>query len=247
MVSWAPRALALIPAGAEKQRKLILDALSKKRPEDVLKLASSSQNADERMELILSGLRELAAQSPAKARAWLESCTDPKDRVAAEKAHRVGMVLANPLRVADLAGQTSDREEIYRLWNAATEKARKMDSETFRQLANAPMPSWISSTVLSFFAHRDPVAAADLAAKEPLQQNGQVGWGMGQAFAEWASRDRSLAVEKAQTLTGAQRSAAMAGIASEWGMSEPAAALAWVGSFSTSERQNTRSAPSFWA
>jgi hypothetical protein len=236
VMTWAPRALDLISSN-EQERKFILNALAKKRPEDVLKLASTRKSAEERADLISSGLRELAAQNPARARAWLDGCTDPKDRTAAEKAMRAGTVQADPLRAVELAGAAPDREEGIQLLGAAVQQAAKMGSGIVRQLASTPMPGWMLSQVLFEFAQRDPEAAVDLAAKQPLEGN-EASWGMEVAFAQLAARDRSLAFEKMQTLTGASRSAAIAAIASEWGVSEPAAALDWVGSFPASERKN---------
>jgi hypothetical protein len=248
MGTWAPRALALIQVGGQMnsgdvrgQRLRILDALSKKRPEDVLKLISAGKDADERRDLISSGLRELAAQSPAKASAWLESCTDEKDRAIAEKAIRAGLVQADPLRVVDLTANISDHGELGSLWYAARLKAMKMGPETGRQLAHAPKPVWLSAEVLAWFAQYDPDAAVDLAAKQPLEGN-ETSW-MEMTFAQLAARDHSLACEKVQSLTGATRVAAIAGIAAEWGGSEPAAALDWVASFPAPERKKTAVLP----
>ena len=91
VMTWAPRVLELIPA-KEGARGMILDALAAKRPEEMLALAPSRKDAGERAEIISRALRELAAQDPAKARAWLNACTDPADRRVAEKAMRLGTV-----------------------------------------------------------------------------------------------------------------------------------------------------------
>ncbi len=249
MGTWVPRALAAIRVGErmnssdlQVSRWRILRVLSKQRPEDVLKLVSSTKSADERRDLISSGLRELAAQNPAKASAWLESCTDKTDRAIAEKTIRAGLVQGNPLRVVDLTADLSDRNEVTYLWSNARQKAMTMGSETVRQLANAHMPGWLSSEILATFAQQDPEAAADLAAKYPLQGD-QSSWGMEMVFAQLTARDRSLACEKVQTFTGTTRSAAIAGIASEWAASEPAAALEWVTSFPASDRKRTTILP----
>ena len=112
VMTWAPRVLELIPA-KEDARGLILDALAAKRPEELLALAASRKDAKERAEIISRALRELAERDPAKARAWLDGCTDPADRRVAEKAIRLGTVQADPLRAIELAGV--DREPAGRL------------------------------------------------------------------------------------------------------------------------------------
>jgi hypothetical protein len=151
VMTWAPRMLELIPANQDA-RSYILDALAAKRPEEMLALVPSRKDAKERAEIISRALRELAQHDPAKARAWLAGCTDAADRRVAEKAVRLGMVQADPLRAVELAGSIENREEASTLLGAAAERAAKMGTGVLRQLATTPMKPWMLSSILNELA-----------------------------------------------------------------------------------------------
>ncbi len=234
VMTWAPRVLELIPA-KENARGLILDALAAKRPAELLALVPSRKDAAERADIISRGLRELAAQDPAKARAWLDACTDPADRRVAERAMRFGTVQTDPLRAIELAGSIENRQEGRELLNAAAGYAAKMGTGVLRHLATTPMKPWMLSTVVGELAESEPVLAVDLVMKTAGDGESNA-FGFQLAFSALARRDPAQAIAKLEGLAGMQLAAAVSAIGYDWAAREPAAALAWLAERPASER-----------
>ncbi len=236
VLTWAPRVFELIPA-KENARNIVLDALTAKRPEEMLALVPTRKDAAERAEFISRALRELAAHDPAKARAWLAGCTDPADRRVAERAMRLGSVQADPLRAVELAGSIENRQEGRELIRAAAERAAKMGTGVLRQLATTPMPPWMLGSVINELANRDPALAVDLAVKSGADGKNDSS-GLQDAFYALAKRDPALAMAKMEGLAGSALADAVSAIGSEWVGREPAAALAWLAARPKAERTN---------
>ena len=234
VMTWAPRVLELVPA-KDRGRGLILDALAAKRPEELLALVPSRKDAAERAEIISRGLRELAAHDPAKARAWLNGCTDLADRRVAEKAMRLGTVQADPLRAIELAESIDNRQEGSVILRAAAESAVKRGTGVLRQLASMPMKPWMLSPILAEFAERDPEMAVDLAIKSGSDENNW-NYGLEAAFSALARRDPAQAVAKMESLAGPDLTGAVSAIGLAWAGREPASALAWLAERPVSER-----------
>ena len=213
----------------------ILDALAAKRPGEMLALVPSQKDANGRYQIISRALRELAAHDPPQARAWLNACTDPEDRRAAEKALRLGTVQADPLRAIELAGSVEDRSEGNSLLRSAAESAAKMGAGMLRQLATAPMKPWMLAPLLRELAERDPELAVDLAVQSAVGGN-DAGRGLSSAFSALARRDPAQAIGKREGLAGSARAAAIVSIGTEWAAREPAAALAWLAERPKAER-----------
>ena len=236
VMTWAPRVLELVPV-KENARGLILDALAAKRPEEMLALVPSRKDAAERAEIISRGLRELAARDPAKARAWLNGCTDAGDRRVAEKAMRLGTVQADPLRAIELAGSMENRQEANELLFAATASATKMGTGVLRQLATTPMKPWMLWPILSEFSACDPELAVDLVLKsgaEGIIANNA----LENAFAALAQRDPAQSISKLEGLKEHNLSAAVWAIGYAWAGRDAPAALAWLAERPASERRN---------
>jgi hypothetical protein len=234
VMTWAPRVLELF-AAKEEARGLILDALATKRPEELLALVPSRKDAAERADIISRALRELTAQNPAKARAWLDRCTDPEDRRVAERAMRMGTVQADPLRAIELAGSIENRLEGRELLSAAAERAAKIGPGVLRQLATTPMPAWMLSSISGQLAECDPVLAVDLALKSRADGE-NANHGLRASFFALARRDPAQAIAKTEDLVGPQRAAAISAIGLAWAMREPKAALAWLAEQPDAER-----------
>ena len=234
VLTWAPRALAVIPA-KENARGFILDALAAKRPGELLALVPSQKDASGRAEIISRALRELAAHDPAQARAWLNACTDPADRRVAEKAMRRGTVEADPLRALELAGSIENRQEGYDLLNAAANRAEKMGTGVLRQLATAPMKPWMLSSVLEKFAERDPELAVDLAVKSEADGSDR-SHALQAAFSALTRRDPAQSIARLEGLAGPELAAAVSAIGTAWAKREPAKALAWLAERPAAER-----------
>lgn len=227
VMTWASRVLASIPAKERRDREIVLDALAAKRPEELLALAASHKDPDERAEILSRALRELAARNPARARAWLDGCNDAADRRVAEKALRLGTVQADPLRAIELAGSIESRSEGTDLLKAAAERAAKIGPGVLRQLATTPMPPWMLPPLLNELAEREPELAVDLAIRSGESGEDARG-GLQTAFAALARRDVPLALARMEELDGPRRLAAVSGIGLEWAAREPEAALAWL-------------------
>jgi hypothetical protein len=239
VITWARRVLELIPKKEKQGRSLILDALAEKRPEELLALVPLQKGPEERAEIISRALRELASKDLTKAQAWLNACTDPADRRVAEKAFRLGIVKADPLRAIELAGAVDNRQEGFEIIVAAAEEARKMGPGVSRQLVTLPMKSWMLSWLLARFAESDPELAIDLALKSPSDSdtNAQT-FSLRSAFSSLARRDPALAISKLDGLSGTQLAVAVSNIGEQWASRDPVAALAWLGEKSVDERTN---------
>jgi hypothetical protein len=237
-ITWGPRILELIPK-KDAGRGLVLDAWAERRPEELLALVASRKGPEERAEIISRALRELASKDPAKAQAWLKACTDPADRRIAEKALRIGIVKADPLRAIELAGAVDNRQEGWDLIRIAAEEAGKMGPGMSRQLATMPMKSWMVSSLLGEFADRDPELAVDLALKtlSDSDKNAQL-FSLQFAFSSLARRDTTQAVAKLDGLTGPQLAIAVSVIGEEWASRDPVAALAWLAEKPADDRTN---------
>jgi hypothetical protein len=240
IASWAPRVLELIPK-KQNIRAHFLDELAAKRPEQMLAMAASRKEPSERAEIISRALRELASKNLTKAQVWLKDCTDPADRLVAEKAIRLGMVEADPLRAIELASAIDSRQEGFAIINAATQRARKMGPGVLRQLATMPMKAWMLSAVLGEFSERDPELAVDLALKSPSEADSDAqAFSLQSAFSSLSRKDPSHAISKLDGITGAhQRAAAISSIGEEWASRDPAAALSWLAEKSVAERTNS--------
>lgn len=241
VMTWAPRALELIPA-KENARNIILDALAAKRPEDMLALVPSRKDAAERADIISRALRELAEHDPAKARAWLAGCTDPADRRVAEKAMRLGAVQADPLRAVELAGAIENRQEARELMSAAAARAAKIGPGVLRQLATTPMPPWLLGSVIRELANREPAMAVDLAVKS-IADGKNDSYALYAAFYALARSEPAQAIAKMEGLAGPALAAAVSATGFEWAGREPAAALAWLAERPKAERTS----PSRWS
>jgi hypothetical protein len=238
IMTWAPHVLELIPV-RDGARGILLDALAAKRPAELLALVPSHKDASERAEIISRALRELAAQDPAKARAWLDGFTDSADRRVAEKAFRLGTVQADPLRAVELAGSIESQDERGELLEAAAEIAAKIGPGVLRQLATTPMPPWMLASVLDKLAEHEPELAVELAVKSGAEdESGRDG--MRTAFAALAQRDLSQALAKMEGLSGPQRLAAISSIGLVWSRRDPVAAVAWLMDLPVSERSDPR-------
>jgi len=93
----------------------------------------------------------------------VERCTDPADRVIAEKALRLGMVKGDPLQAIDLLRSMDDRQEASQLIAAAAASAAKMGPGVLRRLATVA-----DAILVVFFSdqsrgQKDPELAVDLA------------------------------------------------------------------------------------
>src|SRR5262249_43681219 len=122
-------------------------------------------DAADRAALIHPALIELAKRDAAKARAWLGTCTDAEDRKVAEKAVRIGMVEADPLRAVELAGSLENRREARELLTRAATRAASIGNGTLRRLATTEMQPWMIPSVIYEFSRLDPAMAVDLAIK----------------------------------------------------------------------------------
>jgi hypothetical protein len=238
IVTWAPRVLELIPK-KEQVRGLILDVLAEKRPEALLALVPSQKGSEQRAEIISRALRELASKDLAKAKAWLNACTDPADRRVAETAIRFGIVKADPLRAIELANAIDNRQESYNLIRTAAEEAGKMGAGVLRQLATLPMKSWMLSSVLQEFASSDPDLAVDLALKS-LSDNDTSAhmFSLDWAFSSLARRDPAQAIAKLDGLSGQHLASAVSAIGGVWASRDPVAALNWLMEKPVEERMN---------
>jgi hypothetical protein len=232
--AWAERLLELIPASHEA-RNPILDALALKAPEELLALVSSRKDGSERREIIARALRQLAARDLPKAQSWLNACTDPADRRAAERAISIGIAQADPLRAVELAGSVENRQIAYDILQTATASAAKTGSGKLRQLAMMPMKSWMLSTVLQEFAERDPEQAAEMAIKS-VADGGDASFGIQAAFSALARTDLDRAIAKLEGLEGANRAMAVSALGAAWAAREPAKALDWLMERPASER-----------
>lgn len=238
VMTWAPRVVELIPA-REQSRSFILEALAKKRPEQLLELAATRKDPAERAEFIAPALRELTVQNAAKARAWLERCTDPADREAAEKAIREGTVQADPLRAVELAAACKNRDEALGLMVRAKNQASQMGRGILRQLATTPMPGWMLAPIFNDISQREPELAVDLV----LQGNQEVaergGMGLSGAFTYLARSDLEKAKAKLNSVPEGMRANAMSGIAFAWIATDPAATFAWLAGLPEAARINS--------
>lgn len=236
VMTWAPRMLELVPKD-QNARGLILDALAKKRPKETLELVAGRKDARERAEIISRALRELAIQDLPKARAWLEACSDPEDRRAAEKAVRAGTVQADPLRAIELAGSIKDRNEAAQLINAAAQRAAKIGIGTLRALATMPMEPWMTAQVSGVLAERDPELAVELALKSNAEPNASA-QALRQGFSSLALRDPTAAIARMENLSGRQLGTAVSSIGMIWAMRDPVAALTWLSALTPEQRVN---------
>jgi hypothetical protein len=247
VATWAPRLLDLLPK-KENARGYVLDALAAKRPEEMLAAVASQKEAGGRAEIISRALRVLASRSLTKAQAWLKDCTDPADRLVAEKALRLGIVEAEPLRAMELSGAVDSREEGLAILEAATEQAKKIGRGMLRQLATIPMKAWMIPTILTEFSELDPELAVDLAIKGLSERDSSVqadprtqGASLRLSFSSLTRKDPLLAISKLDGIEGPQqRAAAVSAIGSEWAARDPAAALAWLGEKSAAERTSSQ-------
>jgi hypothetical protein len=159
----------------------------------------------------------------------LNACTDPADRRVAEKAVRVGIVKADPLRAIELAGAAENRNDGYDILREGAEQARKMGPGMSRQLAMIPMKSWMLSSVIDQFADREPELAVDLALKSLSDSDVSANsFSLRAAFSALARRDVEQAMSKLDGLTGPGRAAALTAIGATWATEKPAAALDWL-------------------
>ena len=226
VMKWIPAALDSISPG-EPIRDAILEAVAKKRPEQLLALAALRKPGKDHTDILHQGLLELARQSPAKARAWLEGWTEPTDRKVAERAIRIGTLQADPLRGVELATACTNREDARTLIGVATLQAAKMGPGVLRQLATTPMPAWMLASALQQFGYEDPELAVDLAVKATGESEERQS-SLGIPFAALARRNLEKARARSEELTGPMRARAMQGVASEWAINDPPAALAWL-------------------
>jgi len=233
VATWAPRALDLIPQ--TKLRRFFLETLAEKRPEDALAMLPWRKDPKGRAAMIAIALRELAIKNGTKARAWLEGCTDPSDRVAAEKAFRLGTVEADPLKAIELASAMTNRGEASEMLRAAATSAAKRNPGLLRELVTASMPGWMLAVVLDDFPERDPETAVELM-KNATGSEVNLSFALERAFTTLAERNRTEAMAKLEGLTPRQRGTALAAIAGQWAWSDPVAAMNWLASQPPADR-----------
>ena len=234
-VKWLPQLYELVPKAS---RGMVLDALSARRPEEVLGLVSSRKERSERAEIISSALVQLAVKDYAKARAWLTTCSDPNDRKAAETALRKGLAKVDPLRAIDSAGEITDMGERREIMWIAAEQAGKVGPGMVRQMATQPLTSWMLPAVIEQFAQEDPRTALELVLKCD-SEGSERGEALQTAFRALAKQDHQLAISKLDGLKGKDLNSAIEQIGSAWGQEEPEAALAWLAEKPASERNSS--------
>ncbi len=226
-LKWLPGLFEVLP---KSSRSSILDALAKRRPEELLGLVSSSETKPaDRKSIISRALAELATRDLPKAQAWLNGSTDADDRKVAEKAIRTGIAKADPLRAMEIAAEITDPDERRRIVSVAAERAAQIGPGMLRQLATQPLKDWMLPLVLNHFANHDPVAALDLALKCQSE-----GWekrsSLTTAFGALARQNPELAIAKLEELNASDRALAIAQIGNSWSVEDPKAALDWLAS-----------------
>jgi hypothetical protein len=236
VTAWAPRALDLFPKD-NPAHNWMLETLTTRLPEEMLALLPSRKDASERTDIMQSALRELAAKDPAKARAWIDGCTDPKDRREAEKAFRLGIVQTDPLRAVELAESIENRSDASSLLFSAAMSATKMGPGILRQLANMPTKPWMTAALIDVLAQRDPELAMELAMKS-RGQGQDANSALCTAFAAMTRRDRASCMAKLEELQGRDLAAAVSAIGFTWAAEEPAAALSWLMQHPVAERSS---------
>ena len=242
IVTWAPRLLDETPA--DDFRLFIIAALAARRPEELLAIVPTRKDAAAREQIIATALGELAKLDLPKARAWLDRCTDPADRKAAEKAVLIGAVQADPLRAIEVAGAMKNRREAFDVLRSAAQSAQAMGPGVLRQLATSPMPPWMVSSLLNVLVNegRDSELAVDLALQSTNDPNASSM--LRSAFTSLARRDPAQAIARMEGLSEKQRATTVAAIGYEWVGSDPVAALAWLAERPLAERNDPNGWPS---
>ena len=227
MAAWAPQALDFLPRN-QLIRLWVLDELGAKQSTEMLALALTRKDPSEREEIIGRAMRELALRDPAKARAWLAQYTDEGDQRAADKAFRMGLIQADPLRAIELAGTMKNQQDGYEVLRLAVETAARMGTGVLRQLATTPMKSWMLGPILNEFADRDPETALDLALNCSAEGNARTS-ALNIAFTALAKRNEPAeCIAKLEGLEGADRAVAVAAISSSWMQRDAVAAMNWL-------------------
>jgi hypothetical protein len=227
MTAWAPQALEFLPKG-QLIRLWVLDELGAKQFPEMLALAQTRKDPSEREEIIARALRELTLRDPAKGRAWLAEFTDDFDQRVADKAFRMGIVQADPLRAIELVGTIKNQQDGYEVLRLAVETAARMGTGVLRQLATAPMKSWMLPPILNELADRDPETALDLALNCSAEGNARSS-ALRVAFAALAKRNEPAeCIAKLEGLEGEDREAAVFAISSSWMQRDAVAAMNWL-------------------
>lgn len=235
LARWAPQALAALPA--RQSWRAILMPLAKTQPEKTLALLAPEQTAGQRKEIILEALAQLRWQSPAKARAWLETCTSPEDRKIADIAMAHGAVLDDPSGAVALAETMADRNEAMGLINLAARRAAEMGPGSLRQLASTPMPPYLLSMVMLDLIEQEPGMAVDLV-MAASREGKTPEIGAGRAFRALAERDLEKALTKVGEMKGTARGEAISAIASQWLNRDAGAALTWLSQQPAADRMD---------
>jgi hypothetical protein len=236
VIAWVPHALDLFPKG-KSAGGWMFDALAARMPEEMLALVPSRKEGSDRADIIRRALRNLAAKDSAKAREWLDQCTEPNDRREAETAFHLGLVQSDPLRAIELAESMANRSDAGNLLHSAAVSAGKMGPGILRQLANMPMKPWMATALINQFAERNPNLALELAMN--LRGDGNdANSALCTAFAALTKRDPAQSLAKLEGLQGPDLAAAVSAIGYAWAAQDPKAALSWLMQRPVAERSN---------
>jgi len=238
-MGWLKRADVLFKGDENREvRSWVLEALARKKPDDVLAHALTLKDPKQQKELARMLVMQLAESDPNAARQWIERFPEGPSRSAAESGWRLGLAKVNPLAAADLAATLADKQEANSIWNAVVAEAERRGTGELLALSEKTSDPRLLGTVARAMAARDPeqaarVAAAALAKSSPGELQQAPSEYLGVIAAGYASHDPEAAARWAEALPKEAANATLCTVAKTWAAADAEAALDWLTSRAT--------------
>ena len=144
----------------EHAQNLILRAIAKKRPEEVLAHLLTLPAGEGRTSMSGELFAVLASNDPARANQWLSRLPDKASRDAAEKRIRQALAKSDPAAALDLVANMRDRWEANELVEVAVQAAARRGPGELRTMAAKTMDPQFVMMISEALAACDPEDAA---------------------------------------------------------------------------------------
>ncbi|HZJ16265.1 MAG TPA: hypothetical protein VFD27_14515, partial [Chthoniobacteraceae bacterium] len=174
-LAWFRRMPTIFGKG-EHAQNLILRAIAKKRPEEVLGHLLTLSAGERRTNMAGELFGVLASSDPARANQWLSRLPDKASRDAAEKSIRQALAKSDPVAAIDLVANMRDRWEASQLVEVAVESAARRGAGELRNMAAKTTDPRFLMMIFQAPAAYDPEDAARQTSELLANSDPKAGW-----------------------------------------------------------------------